>query len=292
MAVLGTYLRELREGKNASLEEMARATRIGKRQLEAIETETFAELPAPVFVKGFIRAYCGFLGESADEALRRYRSLIGEPDPAVAATPVASPRSTWRAGPLFVSLLLLVVLGTALAGLTLFLRQEAVTHRQSADVVHSQLARPDPQAAPVREDALERAASPPTPPGAQAGTQRPETAGEPAPAQPGPTPGPRDPAPTSGSPAGQAKRPSQRLVVTALETTWIRVAIDDGVVVQDLLQPGTKREWTAERRFALTVGNAGGIEVELNGRRVPPLGGRGVVVRDVILPRAEAPPGS
>jgi len=48
-----------------SLDDIARSTRVGRRHLEALETDTFGELPAPVFVKGFIRAYCEFLDSSA-----------------------------------------------------------------------------------------------------------------------------------------------------------------------------------------------------------------------------------
>ena len=38
--------------------------------------------------------------------------------------------------------------------------------------------------------------------------------------------------------------------------------------------PALSREWTAERRFVLTVGNAGGIEIDLNGRRCRPSGAK------------------
>ena len=53
---VGDYLRALRLGKQASLEEMARATRVGSNQLESLEADRFTDLPAPVFVKGFFRA--------------------------------------------------------------------------------------------------------------------------------------------------------------------------------------------------------------------------------------------
>src|SRR6266508_472916 len=74
----GGYLRALRDARQGSLEEMARATRVSTRQLAALESDNFSELPAPVFVKGFIRAYCHFLGEPPADALRRYGDLLGE----------------------------------------------------------------------------------------------------------------------------------------------------------------------------------------------------------------------
>jgi hypothetical protein len=87
------------------------------------------------------------------------------------------------------------------------------------------------------------------------------------------------------SPAGETSGP-QRLLVRAIEPTWIRIQTDDLHAVQELLPPGATREWTAEKRFLLTVGNAGGIEIELNGRRMPRLGESGTVIRQLELPQA------
>jgi cytoskeleton protein RodZ len=91
------------------------------------------------------------------------------------------------------------------------------------------------------------------------------------------------------TPAAAADNPpGQRLVVRAVEPTWIRVQADGGRIVEELLPLGATREWTAERRFLLTVGNAGGIEIELNGRPMPRLGERGAVIRQLELPKTAA----
>src|SRR5260370_13916921 len=94
---VGGYLRSLRQDKQASLEEMARATRVGSYQLEALEADQFTELPAPVFVKGFIRAYCHFLGEPDDEALRRYRDVLGERPLPERGAPLPRAQASWVA---------------------------------------------------------------------------------------------------------------------------------------------------------------------------------------------------
>jgi hypothetical protein len=77
-----------------------------------------------------------------------------------------------------------------------------------------------------------------------------------------------------------------------VEETWILVKLDNGSIVQELLPAGAVREWRSERRFLLTLGNAGGVEVELNGQRLPPLGRQGEVVRDISLPRGATASGS
>jgi hypothetical protein len=74
-------------------------------------------------------------------------------------------------------------------------------------------------------------------------------------------------------------------VVKAIEPTWIRVQTDRGAAVEELLPAGAVREWSTEKRFLITVGNAGGLEVTLNGQRLPPLGDRGAVIREMVLPQ-------
>jgi hypothetical protein len=60
--------------------------------------------------------------------------------------------------------------------------------------------------------------------------------------------------------------------------------MDDGSVVQELLPAGATREWVSNKRFVLTVGNAGGLSLELNGQPIPPLGARGAVIQNLVIP--------
>ena len=68
MGQLGDLLRGTREAKGLSLEQVEQDTRIRRKLLEALEQEAYEELPAPVFVKGFLRNYAMLLGLDADEA--------------------------------------------------------------------------------------------------------------------------------------------------------------------------------------------------------------------------------
>jgi len=105
----------------------------------------------------------------------------------------------------------------------------------------------------------------------------------------------------SGSPKGQrpsgvssgpvdatavTANPQQQylLKVTAGETTWLRVEMDDGRSEEVLLKPGQSREWASRNGFGLKIGNAGGIRVMLNGNDLGVLGRRGEVLK-VRLPR-------
>jgi cytoskeleton protein RodZ len=273
MGSLGTYLRELRSAKDISLDEVTRATRVGRAHLEALEAEDLGSLPAPVFVKGFIRAYCEFLQTDPAEALSRYRELIGERSHAASTGHLDARGAGLGRGPVFVSVILLVVLGAALFILN--------SGRDSS----SRAAR-EP-AAPATAPAAPTASAPAAPatPRAQEVSTTP-TSVVAAPAAPVPPPAAQPPAATPAAAPVPAAVPhaGQRLVVKALEPTWIRVQIDGVRSVEELLPAGASREWSAEKRFVLTVGNAGGISLELNGRPMPPIGAPGAVIRELVLP--------
>src|SRR5712691_7081072 len=72
LASFGEELRREREIRGISLKEIADATKISKRFLEAIERNDHRTLPAPVFTRGFVREYARYLGLSCEEMVNRY----------------------------------------------------------------------------------------------------------------------------------------------------------------------------------------------------------------------------
>ncbi len=276
---LGGYLRALREAKGSSLEDMARSTRVGIRHLEALEEERLADLPSPVFVRGFIRAYCGFLREPPEEALGYYEALAGERAAAQAANAPPRPRTTWANSSVLVGLALLVILGIALIVINLTVKRTGGTSVAAPKMevsvpVPSSIPVP-PAAAPPGEAPRPVAAPAPTPAVAQ------------SPATPASTPA-VTPAPTPAPAVVKSSPGPQRLLIKAVEPTWIRVQPDEGRATEELLPAGASREWSAERRFLVTIGNAGGVELALNGKVLPPLGPKGTVIQRLELPQAPA----
>lgn len=243
---LGDHLRALRSSAGGSLADMAVATRISERYLRALESGVRDDLPAPVFVKGFIRAYCAFVGACADEALALYDHERGIPPGGESHAVHVRPRKGWAGHPLAVSGALLLIFGGGLVALKLVSQPTPTPMGEPNPAVRAP--EPAPELAPLVAPNLSM---------------------------------PRATAP----PITQARVPEmQRLVVKAVEPTWIRVQIDDARVVEELLTAGAQREWTSDRRFVLTTGNAGGIEVVLNGRPLPSLGARGAVIHRLSLP--------
>jgi hypothetical protein len=84
IAARGGFAAWLREGRSArglTIEDVARITRIQQRTLERLEDGRFDELPADVFVRGFIRNYARCVGICPDEALARYGGCAVSPAP-------------------------------------------------------------------------------------------------------------------------------------------------------------------------------------------------------------------
>ena len=58
---IGLTLHNARTQRRLSIEQVAQDTRISARFLEALEAERFDSLPAPVYVRGFLRSYASYL---------------------------------------------------------------------------------------------------------------------------------------------------------------------------------------------------------------------------------------
>ena len=65
----GSKLREARERKGVSLREIANATKISIRALEALERNDISHLPGGIFSRSFVRAYAAEAGLNADETV-------------------------------------------------------------------------------------------------------------------------------------------------------------------------------------------------------------------------------
>lgn len=77
----GRRLREAREARGLQVQAVAHTLRLSPRTIAALEADDFAALPAPIFVKGYLNAYCKLLGEPADAYLEAYARVAGDPEP-------------------------------------------------------------------------------------------------------------------------------------------------------------------------------------------------------------------
>jgi cytoskeleton protein RodZ len=112
----GQILQRERERAGLTVARAAQDLHLDTWVIEAIETNRFSALGAPVFAKGHLRKYAALLGLPAEEVLRRYDAL-GEEEETPTLIPAAHgtvpARSRRPPGWLLVALALLVIGGIA-----------------------------------------------------------------------------------------------------------------------------------------------------------------------------------
>ena len=97
------------------------------------------------------------------------------------------------------------------------------------------------------------------------------------------------PQPAPSAPAASAGDVPHRLRIEATERAWIHAVIDGEQEKDVILEPGRVVEWTAHEGFVVTLGNAGGVSMSIDGKNLPALGVSGQVVRDLRLPPPAEP---
>jgi hypothetical protein len=80
------------------------------------------------------------------------------------------------------------------------------------------------------------------------------------------------------------------LSVAVIERTWMQVTLDGQEQPGELLEAGEERTWEAQQSIYFICGNAGGVEVTVNGDELGTLGERAQVVDRTWTPQGEATP--
>jgi len=91
---IGSSLREARLRQDLDFPELEERTKIRPKYLRALEDERFEILPAPTYIRGFLRAYADALGLDGQPFVDEYntRFAVGEEDAPVRSRRVPAPR--------------------------------------------------------------------------------------------------------------------------------------------------------------------------------------------------------
>ncbi|AXN40609.1 helix-turn-helix domain-containing protein [Peribacillus butanolivorans] len=76
MTELGNRLKEAREAKGLSLEDLQELTKIQKRYLIGIEEGNYSMMPGKFYVRAFIKQYCEAVGLDSEEIFEQYKSEV------------------------------------------------------------------------------------------------------------------------------------------------------------------------------------------------------------------------
>lgn len=310
MESIGEFFKQVRETKGLTIDEVASKTRIRTDFVKALEDGNFAKLPDQVFARGFVRSYARSLGLDEDDAIHRFAQSAGayydkqveRERLKVRQAEEARKRQANRKA-------VAIAIGIAILALIFLLSREQsslLVRRSSSDLPASASKRtappiPESQDAPPSQQAE---AVPPAPK-----TKPSESPVVSAKAGEGNTVGPvTGPAPTASAvPELAAPSPSSlgsdgplggislegsgaaegqmALDLEATELSWVVVQIDGGSPQEALLRPGEKARYKGQDQFILTLGNAGGVKAELNGKPQKAFGPSGKVARDIVIKR-------
>lgn len=275
----GARLRAAREARGLGLEAAARSLNLEPAVLRRLEAGDHAGLGAPVFVKGYLRSYATLLGldyrplveawQRSDPASQQLPDMIR-----VRERPMVGRPTRLRPLPL---------LALAVAGLLAFALRDLVP------VTGSEA--PPPEARLLGEQLPVLVMPPPPAPLPQAAVVPPADA-----AEAGPMPPPAAPEALAalelpaaarriedqgqGESEGEAGGPS-RLVLRFAEASWVEVSDRRGRLLYGEQPAGSRRELRGQPPFQLVLGNAPGVELEIDGEPFPlaEQGARGNVLR-------------
>ncbi len=262
---IGEMLKEARSAKGLTIEAAASASKISPHLVRLMEEQQFHLVPDPVYIIRFLLEYSGFLGLDPKQVEVQFRRQIHLPGSVAPLRPTASLRPRIGRRRLVVYVLSAVVaIPVMFVVLSLFAGRP--TELPPA---------PEPQA-PASQEASPQPA-PPSVVAPAASREAPLEADRAARAQT---------TPSTTAPAVHAphdKPPRHTLRAEARTATWIAVSVDGSAKRELVLRPGATVQWSARHGFVVSVGDAEGIALYLNGRPVTLAGGRGRVIQNLPL---------
>ena len=296
MVSLGNKFRTARETQGFTLEQMVSMTRIQESHLRALEEDSYEQLPERVFAKGFVRAYARLLELNEEECLRLFEecsaSFYQKEKEGEGLRNMFLRKEDLQKKSTSGAMVVVLVGGLLLLGGMMLLQQQSssrsILSRFSQRPVEPRggVALKPGRANEVVEDRRSSASAPQdgasgvanTEPASEteAGGPSAESAvddGASAPSVLAPDPAP---ASTTDSEDGPLV-----LEIRTLDMTWVMIRSDEDTPQEVLLRTGEVIRRRARDRFLLTLGNAGGVEIRLNGELQGPFGETGAVVKDV-----------
>ena len=242
MAALGERFRAARETRGLSLSDVSEQIRIRSVYLAAIEEENWSAIGAPVYIRGFLRTYARFLGLDPEEVVAAFNSGPTAPSQPAAASE-RSPRSAYVAPaeshePSRGAPLIWAAAVVAVLLVAFVVYNELTMHREPANT--------------------------------------PLAAGTATPALPSNSPS-AGPSPSETPSAGPGLDGPNSIALVLSAPSWLRLTVDGDVRMEGTFPAGTSKTFHGKAAL-VRIGNAGGVEIFVDGKDVGKLGKPGDVV--------------
>ena len=331
MRLIGELLQERREELGLDLDEIGAMLRIKPGYLAALEQGRSHDLPGATYAIGFVRAYADFLGLDSEHVLIRFKAeaagVTARPD---LALPVPLGERSLPGGTLVLAALILALCGYGfwyyqsteerdrpqrVASVPAALQAPSLVPPpapadggapRAGDTQAPANAGPSgaasmPTQSVAPSAALAATASPagPTTAGSAAKPQvqgaSPDALSRQTPvASAQPPSAAQNTAPTAVAPQpAAAVAPGAKIAIRALSDCWIQVrAADQSIVFSRVLKAGEVYSVPSRPGLSLRTGNAGALDIAVDGKTVPSIGGIGTLRRDVALDPGELAAGT
>lgn len=252
---IGSILKEARETQGWSLEEVAEKTKIRYKYIQALEDGSFEILPGGrVYAKGFIRNYARFLGLNPEELAAELEKIyvledvVNSSQENIYTQEEKKGREkivSWRRQQLRPVSYALIVL---IIGLLVIL---GIGFMENRDIFYQNTQKQDDNPSAIQV----------SPNGDVEGN----TASE-----------------QESQPAFEYKGVDLMLNVTQ-ESSWMRVVVDGKIQYLGELTASQSKNFRAEKSIQIKLGNAGAVQVRLNGQDLGYMGKKGEVIEKEFL---------
>ncbi len=311
---IGAVLRRARAERGLSLEEVEAATKIRVRYLDGLEREDYDVLPAAVYVRGFMKSYADFLGLDGEELIREFqRQRTGgeayhsppipinldesEDDPAETPDPDGFDSPSEGSGSFSVRTLVLAVVALVfLVGGLYFIGKGSQPSAESPNP-------PPPKKS--EQAALEKGgeqqgnqggsgSAPDESPSSQTSSGKSSSSqtssGESTSSESSSGTQPSAGETSASSSAPREPETLQARVSVAGGISWLQIDVDGVTQFAQVAGSGFSRTFEAEEEVSINTGNAGVVQVEINGQSLGLMGGSGEVITETYTLKTAATP--
>lgn len=284
---VGEILRRARVRAGLSFEEVERNIHIRAAHLQTIEDGQFQNLPGRIYALGFIKSYADFLGLDGDKVVSLVKRQSAKRIASAQSAPSPAPRRL-ESDQMFPQLKTLLVVATILA-LCLGLYAAKFGNHQKPQAITEVPADLREQVTLLTKPAAVKETSSPPAAGESLGAQatNPDSTSAQSPSQlPPQSPSQSPPVEVADiDTLAQAAITQHPIVLRANENVWLEIKTTEGKIILSRVLSGGEEYWVPadQPNLIMTLGNAGGLQIILNGQNLPLLGHQGQVIRALPL---------
>ena len=252
---IGSRLREAREKKNFTIDQVYRQTKIHPHVISAIEKDEYNKILNPTYIKSFLKEYASYLGLDAAKIVDEYKNISSkakeQDGTGIAAKKPENNDQTRPEKPAvkidFAKLVIPMLKWSAICLVVFFISKSTINFvKNKIDAPKIKKAKQIKQETVTvvkKQDVLDSAFKSIVIPDDE----------------------------------------KLMLTINATDDAWLNLKVDGKVMFQQTLKKGTSENWEANKQFAIWTGKAHALELNLNGAYIG-TAGRGVI-KDLIIDR-------